>query len=509
MADNDQEAPHAAPHDEAAKIETQHAELAAEGERHEASPPADELSPPAPVRKKRGLGQKLTLAVSALGLLATLAGGAAIVFEDRDPRLRNVADSMEAAAKDPLKFLHEQEDRLGAWLMTELPRGETPPAKLTPAKPEPEKSEPGKLGPLSPRVTGVRPAEEPPKSDAPTGWATPREIQPPTKTEATTPETAVKAEPPKPDAPKIETPKPVAPPPAAAKSAPQVEAPVELGGAEIGAEGPTSHEIAALKSRLSTLEENLREARDAAMAAQAAASGRSDGGAEKSASPEVKDKLSTLQSRVEDLAEAVEGFRAQLDQPKVDTRAAAEVQQAAGATQSKALTALETMALAHSLRTAFIRGEPYAGELAALQARGTDPDLVAKLAPFAERGAPEAKDLLAMFLPIGKRLRAIERPDAPAGSLSDQLLRDAEKLVRVRPVTQAAPNTAEELVPTIERALAHDDLAAASAAVAKLPELAKGDAKLFADALEARVAGEKASTELLRQSVAALGRDKN
>lgn len=480
MAGNDEDAPDSASgeHDHDAPVEA-----AGEGAGHEAPESAATTAAPAAQRRKRGFGQKFTLFVSALGLLATLAAGAAIVFRDKDERLRTVADALEGAAKDPGEFLRREESQFGDWLTKALPGDDDAPPKAIP---------------LGARVTGVKPTPEPPKPAPAPGWAAPREVQaeisPPTGEAA--PTQPPKVEPPKVEAPKVETFKPASDAPVAATRADPPPA-------------ASDKDIAALNRRLTALEENLREALEAATLARGAAAAAPGEGADKAGALDLKNDLAALKSRVEDLSEAVENFRAQLDQPKVETRAAAEVEQSAHDARNKALTAMESMALAQSLRLAFERGDPYQAEFAALQERGADAQLLAPLAAFAEHGAPTAKDMLAMFLPLGKRLRGAERPGEQAGSIADELLHDAEKLVRVRPIAEGAKATAEDLVPQIERALAHDDLKAASAAFAKLPDVAKGQAKEFGDTLNRRLAASSAASQLLLQSISALGRDKN
>ena len=119
-------------------------------------------------------------------------------------------------------------------------------------------------------------------------------------------------------------------------------------------------------------------------------------------------------------------------------------------TQVKAITAAETLGLAQSLAHSLERGRPFAAEQAALTERGVDPQLLAALAPVAEQGAPTAARLLASFAPVAKRLRALDDAPAAGGSLTDQLLHEAGKLVRVRPAGERANVSITELVARIE-----------------------------------------------------------
>jgi len=236
-----------------------------------------------------------------------------------------------------------------------------------------------------------------------------------------------------------------------------------------------------------------------------------EGGAKpgRAPAPEEDDRFALLEGRVDAMADEIAKLREKLDQPKIETRVAPEVDQAVRAAQGKALAAVETLALTQSLHRELERGRGFAGELDALKDRGADAQLLAALAPYAERGAPSGKDLLAVFAPIGKRLRASEDAAAPGASMTDQLLRDAQKLVRVRPVTEGAKPTMDVLVPLIEKALARDDLAAAADAFVKLPDAAKTQAKDFGDSLSRRQAAEQAAATLLANAIAGLGHAKN
>ena len=103
----------------------------------------------------------------------------------------------------------------------------------------------------------------------------------------------------------------------------------------------------------------------------------------------------------------------------------------------------------------------------------------------------------------------MEEQSAPAASLTDQLLHDAGKLVRVRPVGETPAASIGDLVARIETALAHDDLDIASEAIAKLPEKARVEVKGFVELLDQRREAEQAAAELLNAALAGLGHNKN
>ena len=271
----------------------------------------------------------------------------------------------------------------------------------------------------------------------------------------------------------------------------------------------TALEIAALVKRIEQLEATAREALETARDAQRSAKPAETG--EKTATPTADEGsyLNALEGRIDELADEIRKVREQLDQPKSETRVAPDAAEAAASTQVKAITAAETLGLAQSLAHSLERGRPFAAEQAALTERGVDPQLLAALAPVAEQGAPTAARLLASFAPVAKRLRALEDAPAAGGSLTDQLLRHAGKLVHVRPAGEEANVSISELVARIESALAHDDLDGASEAFAKLPENARSEAKAFGEALNQRREAEQAAASLLANALAGLAHLKN
>jgi hypothetical protein len=503
MAENDSTPPQQAPEE--------HVEARPEEPTPTEASAAESMAPPPapPRRKRRGVGQVFTLLAAAVGLGATAIGGAAIVLKDKDERLRVIADAIEGAAKDPKGFFEHEKADLGAWLGKNLPKEADAP-----------RAAPDQV------AVEEHPESKTPATAASPGWAAPREVaQPEAKLEAPAPkpeppvqlveEEVERPLPPRKFDPTVPQPEPQPtkaeppPPPAKIEQPAKIEPPAKPEPAPAAA--PVAEDTAAapgVAKRLSAIEGDVRQALEAANEARRLANAKSpEGGAKGPATLELKNSILALEGRIDELTESVAKLRAQLDQPKVETRVAPEADVNARAAQTKSLGAVETFVLAQSLHNALERGRPFAGELAALQERGADAQIVAALKPFAEHGAPRGRDLATTFLPIGKRLRAAENT-APAGSsIGDQLLHNAERLVRVRPVTQGAQPTAEDLVPRIEQALAHDNWNEANEDFAKLPESARAQAKEFGDTLARRRAAEQAATALLSTATAGLGKN--
>ncbi len=427
--------------------------------------PAPEPAIAPPVRKSGGYWQKFTLLLAVLGLLAIGGGLAAIKFKDKDERLRAISDAIDAAAKDPESFASSVETKLAElWASAS-------------SKVEDRNSKPRQTAATEPATT-PKPAAEPspvpavetPRPTPTPGWAAARE------------------------------PKPA---PAAKDEQPaSIATPAPSAQAEDGAR------IAALAKRIEQLEATTREALETAKDAQRSAKPAET--SEKTApAADEGSYLNALEGRIDELADEIRKVREQFDQPKGETRVAPDAAEAAASTQVKAITAAETLGLTQSLVHSLERGRPFAAEQAALAERGVDPQLLAALAPVAERGAPTAARLLASFAPVANRLRALEDAPAAGGSLTDQLLHHAGKLVHVRPVGGETNVSIAELVARIESALAHDDLDGASEAFAKLPDNARAEAKAFGEALNQRREAEQAATSLLANALAGLAHLKN
>jgi hypothetical protein len=456
--------------------ERDHELFAHRSELHESEIVAPEAAPEAapeptvapPVRKSGGYWQKLTLLLAVLGLLAIGGGLAAIKFKDKDERLRAISDAIDAAAKDPEGFASKIETKLAelwASASSTVESDRKPKSRQTAA------NEPAVPAPKPTAEPKPLPAVETPRPTLAPSWTAPQETKPA-------------------PAARDEHPAPIA-------------APTPVPASSV--RGEDGAQVAALVKRIDQLEATAREALEAARDAQRSAKPAETG--EKPA--DEGSYLNALEGRIDELADEIRKVREQLEQPKGETRVAPDAAEGAASTQAKTITAAETLTLAQSLLHSLERGRPFPAELAALSERGVDPQLLAALAPVAEQGAPTAARLRASFAPVAKRLRALEDTPSAGGSLTDQLLHDAGKLVRVRPAGERANISITELVARIESALAHDDLDEASEAFAKLPDNARSEAKAFGEALNQRREAEQAATSLLANALAGLGHLKN
>jgi hypothetical protein len=423
---------------------------------------------PAP-RKRRGFWRKFTLFLAIIGLLLTGGGVTAIVFKDKDERLRAISDMIDEAGKDPAAFAAGLEAKIAEWWKDTLALVEAETSDGS--KPKAERRATAERAPAHEKpVPESLPVIEAPRPATTPAWTSPQDAK---QTQASKPEQA--------------------PPP-------------EVTTAQ---RADDRAEVLALVRRIEQLEATTHEAIETAREAQRTA--KPGEAAEKPAASTSEESgyASALEGRIDELADEIRQLRDRLDQPKSESRVAPEAAEAIPSAAAKGSASIEILALAQSLQHALDHGRPFVTELAALRERGVDPRLLEPLASTAQQGAPTRAQLQADFKSIAKRLHAMEEQSAPAASLTDQLLHDAGKLVRVRPVGETPAASIGDLVARIETALAHDDLDIASEAIAKLPEKARVEVKGFVELLDQRREAEQAAAELLNAALAGLGHNKN
>jgi hypothetical protein len=438
--------------------------------------PEPEPAIAAPPRKGGGLIRKLFVSTATVALLLGGVGAAAVAFKDKDERLRAISDMIDDAARDPRAFAIGADAKFSALIKKLLGQEEAEPVRVASLKSDLKTAEAQK----APAAEKAAPEPPAPARAAP-GWAAPQDIKPV-------------------PGPKTERAAPPATPPST-PATPYVSGP----GAEAQAQDAQTH---GLLKRIEQLETAVREAAETARAAQESASKPATG--KSSTEIDAAGYYAALEGRIDELAGEIKELRERLDQPKAETRVAPEAAEAAAPAPAKNAVGVEVLSLAHSLQQSFERGRPYSAQLSALAERGVDPQLLTPLSPYAEKGAPTATHLLAEFKGVAQRLRVEESHPAPSGSLAGQLLHDAEKLVRVRPVGEAQVAAAvNEILQKVESALARGDFDAASEGLAKLPEKERAETQDFAEALNKRRDAEEAVASLVAGAVAGLGHNKN
>jgi hypothetical protein len=162
------------------------------------------------------------------------------------------------------------------------------------------------------------------------------------------------------------------------------------------------------------------------------------------------------------------------------------------------------MVLAQRVAESLRLGTPYSETLQALRANGADAARLSALEPFAEKGAPTASALSRSFEPLGAAILRDDR--ATAGSLTDRLLRMADKVVSIRPLDQPGSTDVTSLVARIEQALERGNVQEAVSAWENLPEPARRLSGEWAARAQARAAADAGAQAIASQAIEALNR---
>jgi hypothetical protein len=268
----------------------------------------------------------------------------------------------------------------------------------------------------------------------------------------------------------------------------------------------------ALSDRVSTLESQLKALDEKV----AVATRRSD---------DVDSVARNAQQRGESAAAALDQLRQKVAQLPAQTAASAEIEALANriATLERNLTgvkaelgkdlsvesadhAARTSVAAAALDAAAERGEPFAGEFAALQALGADPKVLAAVEPFAASGIPSAASLCGELLTLIPALNKNEGATARDGGVFARLAAGAESLVRIRPIGDVRGDDPTAILARVELRAEKSDVAGALSELAKLPEEAQAPAQAWIAKARARAAALAASRQLASESFAALAK---
>ena len=186
-------------------------------------------------------------------------------------------------------------------------------------------------------------------------------------------------------------------------------------------------------------------------------------------------------------------------------RTATSLQQTAarGAEAAAADRVVRLAVVATGLRGAVQRGAPYEGELNAAKALVPDPQALAPLEPFAASGVPTAQALGREFAAIAPKLAQTAKPSG-GGDYIERLLSHAERLVRIRPVKEAAGDDTAAIVARVEAKAKQADIPGALAELGKLPESARAPAAAWIKKAEGRQAAVAAAQRIENAALAAL-----
>lgn len=259
-------------------------------------------------------------------------------------------------------------------------------------------------------------------------------------------------------------------------------------------------QLSELGQRLDAASALIREAREASDAALAAArqapKDAASGASQETGAPSSAQRdIEALQDRLGALEGGVKALQAELGAIK------------AAAPDAAARRAV----LAQSLRAAAAAGQPFAAELAGLKSVSVDGAQFAALEPFAARGLPSAADLRREFDPVGRAILAAAdlAPGDRHGGVLERLQASAERLVRVRPVTEGPGQDAPAVVARIQAQLGRGDVAAAFGEVNALPPALRDPAAAWLKHAQARLDGLEAARRLAGEALRALAKDRS
>jgi uroporphyrinogen-III synthase len=271
----------------------------------------------------------------------------------------------------------------------------------------------------------------------------------------------------------------------------------------------TPEQVAALQSRLDTLQSAATEVERKAVAASEAAA--KAGAAAQAATTRVTEvaaaqapdavAIAGLNAQAQRAEAAAGTARQMLEQASARIGNVETLAKAAAAPSPQALAAARIV-LAERVQSALASGQPFAGDVAALAKGGGAPEQLAALNAVAA-GAP-TKDALLSQLRTHRAMFAREIMPASAG-WQDRLLALASRIVSIRPVGDTGANDPATLPMRLENALVKGDTVAAAALWGQFPEPARRASADFGEALQKRAAADAAIAKIAQDAVAALG----
>lgn len=228
-------------------------------------------------------------------------------------------------------------------------------------------------------------------------------------------------------------------------------------------------------------------------------------GAAKSAA----DEVAVLRGRLDELAALARAAQSRADAASAAADSAQKASQSATAEAARAAQADDKAGrravAANALRAAVERSEPFAAELATARSLAGDAKSLAELEPFAAQGLPSAAALsreLAALVPAMLRSSSSAAPDA---SIFDKLQANAERLVRVRPIGDAAGDDPASTIARVEVKISQSDIDGALMELGKLPPAVRAPADAWIKMAGQRKAALAASRQFARDALGALG----
>lgn len=160
--------------------------------------------------------------------------------------------------------------------------------------------------------------------------------------------------------------------------------------------------------------------------------------------------------------------------------------------------------VAVTLRQAVERGEPFARELAAAKPLVSNAAALAALEPFAASGVPRAAALARELSALTGAMLGAAGNAPRDGGFIDRLQQNAERLVRVRPISEAPGDDAAAVIARAEVKAAHGDITGSLSELAQLPAAARAPAQAWIKKAEAQMAALAAARGIAESAIGAL-----
>ena len=274
------------------------------------------------------------------------------------------------------------------------------------------------------------------------------------------------------------------------------------------AAGPDAKRIDELASRIATLESTV-----------ASRQGASD-------NTGLVNRISTLEGNLKALAESVGIAQRRTDEALTFAREGSERATAAAAALdalTQRVSAIEQelakrtaaqnvdrqarlLSASTALTGAIERGDAFPSELSAVRALGAAPAHLAALEPFAASGVPSALALSRELSALMPTLLAASGTAPAEGSFLQKLQANAERLVRIHRVEETPGNDVAAVLTRIAAAAEHRDIPSALGELRKLPPEVRAPAEAWIKKAQAREAALAAARAMSAEALAGLSR---
>jgi len=267
------------------------------------------------------------------------------------------------------------------------------------------------------------------------------------------------------------------------------------------ADSGSSTELAALKSQVASLQQQIAQAPKGQSADTSALEQRlaalesstASGGDASAKISQLETTVSTLQSeratedqKIASLTQRLDAAETKINEPRDDVEVARAIASAA-------------------LKAAIDRGGPFLTELDTLSKVTPDDPAIQSLRPFANTGVPTRAELVRRFPDVANAMLTALRPTDPNEGIFDRLANSAMSLVKVRPVGNVEGEGDDAKIARMEDKLQNGDLKGAALEWDALPEAAKTASADYKKSLDARIQVEDLVNSTLNRAVSSTG----